>query len=632
MKKKLQLVIVLVVAVSFIVSSGVVAKTNPEKLLQDTPVKEDYPQAGAIYLENKTVADHTGEESKIRRRKVIKVFNKRGVEDYGEFEIRFNKKTEDIKLKEVKTIKQDGTVMEPKEDAINEITPPEAAEASLYSDARIKVISMSGVEPGSILVCDYVKTKQKYGMEDEFWNYQLFQYTDPVKERELVVKTPADEKINHKVKNGELKPEIEENNGVKTYTWKKQDIPAVVEEDNMPSLLNIAPLVEISTVDSWEEVSNWYQGLIDDQYQVNEEIKDKIEELTKNAETTEEEIEALYNYVTSQIRYIGLQFGESGYKPYSAEETFENKYGVCKEKATLLIAMLREIGVEAEPVLIRRGSAEVDLDIASPALFNHMIVYLPGQDKYLDPTSKGTKYGVLPGDQGKKILLPESNKLAKTPVRDAENSRALISQQVTLNQDGSAQIVYQEEYRGIYGYSYKRAYQKYTPRQQKRLIKKGISRGFSNAQAEGIQIEGVEELETELKIKISDLKAQQYAKPMGNMLSFKPLRFSLGLNKYAASESRNYPLYFGFKRQAVREVEIDLPEGYQVNYLPENVEFENEIGKLRVEYQQQEGKVITNLNLIVDRHLIETDEYQAARELFNKAGTVEQNQILIEKK
>ena len=629
MKKKVYYLFSLIFILSLIFAPITFSETEPQKLLNNAPVKEDYTNADGVYIENITKIDHTGEKSRIRYRKVIKVFNKRGVKNYGEFKIRFNKSNEKVNLIEAKTIKKDGEVLKPKEKAINEITPPEAANASIYSDARIKVISMSGVEPGSILVCEYEKVKDSYAIKDEFWNYQLFQYTDPIKRNKLELKVPKNKEVNYKVRNGNIEPTVQNKQNYKLYTWEQQNVPAIVKEKNMPSLLNIAPLIEISTIDDWSQVSTWYQGLIKDQYEINQEIKNKIKELTKDSNEQEDKIRNIYNYVTSQIRYIGLQFGESGYKPYSAKTTFENKYGVCKEKATLLIAMLREIGVKAEPVLINRGSATVDLDIPSPALFNHMIVYLPEKDMYLDPTSKGTMKGVLPGDQGKNVFLPESNKITKSPISDAVQNQSISIQTVELKEDGSADIVYQEKMTGLYGFTYKRAYQKYKEEQITRLIKRGISRGFTNASVEKINYKGINNLDEELSIEIPELKVKNYAEKMGNMLTIKPFKFPINLTQVVASKTRSYPIYLSFKRNIKRQVNINIPAGYKINYLPKNQTFSNEVGSLKVNYKEQKEKIMVDFNLIVDRKEISADEYKMAKKLLNKAGSSLQNQIMV---
>ena len=631
MKKKLSYIMISIFSIILLFSTITIAETNPEELLNNAPVQKDYSNADGVYMQNITSIDHTGQKSRIRHRKVIKVFNKRGVKNYGEFKIRFNKSNEKIKLIEAKTIKKDGEVLEPKEKAINEITPPEAANASIYSDARIKVISMSGVEPGSILVCEYEKVKDSYAIEDEFWNYQLMQYTDPIQKNKVKVKMPKDKEIKYKVKNGNIKAKVKKEEKYKTYIWENNNAPAIIKEENMPSLLNIAPLLEITTVKDWAQVSDWYNSLIEGQYEVNKAIDNKINELTKDSKNKEEKMVDLYNYVTSQIRYIGLQFGESGYKPYSAATTFENKYGVCKEKATLLIAMLREIGVKAEPVLINRGSAKVDLDISSPALFNHMIVYLPDKDIYLDPTSKGTMYGVLPGDQGKNVFLPESNKLTNTPIAKAEENISISKQKVNLQKDGSAQINYKESMTGLYGFTYKRFYQQYKKERLDSLIKRGISRGFTNASVGEIKYQGINNLDKDLSLEIPNLKVQNYAEKMGNMLTIKPFRFPLQLSQIVASETRNYPLYLSFKRNVKREVDITLPEGYKFDFVPKDQEFSNEIGSLKIDYEKGADKVSVDLNLIVDRKIISSEEYKSARKLLNKAGSSIQNQIMIKK-
>lgn len=631
MKKKTYLTILITSILILSLTSLIIAETDPQKLLNNAPVKEDYPEAKAIYIKSHSIIDHTGENSKIHKRRVIKVFNERGAEELGEFKIRFNRANENIKLKEVKTIQKDGEVLKPEDKEINEITPPEASDASIYSDARIKVVSMPGVKPGSILICNYVITKESYAMEGEFWNYLLFQSTDPIKESKLVLKTPQDKNVDYKIRNGDFEPEIIEKEDSKIYTWKRTDVPAIIKEENMSSLVNIAPFIQISTLQSWSKVSDWYQSLIEDQYEVNEEMKNKISELTKNSETETEKIKALYNYVTSQIRYIGLQFGESGYKPYSAATTFENKYGVCKEKSTLLIAMLREIGVKAEPVLINRGSARVDMDIKSPAVFNHMIVYLPEKDKYLDPTSQGTMYGVLPGDQGKNILLPEKNKIAKTPVVEPTQNMSLSKQVVNIKEDGSAEINYKEEKTGLYGFTYKSVYRNYNPEQREKLIKRGLSRGFSNPKVEKIKLNGVNDLNKELSIEITKIESENYAEKMGNMLTFNSFKFPLNLARAVSADSRNYPLYLSFKRNVKRKVEIRIPEEYEINYIPENKNFDNEIGSLRVDYNKQGSKILLDFNLIVDKIEIAADNYKKVKNLVNKASEEIQNQIMIQK-
>ncbi|PRX18130.1 transglutaminase superfamily protein [Orenia metallireducens] len=618
--------------IAFVLTTNQVSASNTDitKLLATAPSQQDYPQAGAVILKNETIADYTGDQGKIHERIIIKVFNKRGIDKFGEFKIWFDKSIEDIEVLEAKTIKKDGTVIKPKEDAINEITDPEAAQASIYSDARIKVISMSGVEPGSIIVLDYIDTIKKSDIKGEFWYQEMFQSIEPIKEKRFVLKVPIDKKINYRGRFTDLKPTITENKGVTEYVWADKDIAAIIKESWMPPLMDVAPIIKFSTLDSWSQVSKWYQGLIDNQYDVNDELRDKIKELIKGANSEEEKIKALYNYVTSQIRYVGLQFGESGYKPYPAVETFENKYGVCKEKATLLIAMLREIGVEAEPVVINR-SYNPDLEIVSPSQFNHMIVYLPKKNQYLDPTNNGTMYGVLPGDQNKNVFLLESDKLAKTPISKAVENKIIREQNVKLNEDGSAVIDYVRKSSGVDDFGFKSFFNEYNEEQRKLILKQMISPLFHQIKLNNIKFEGIEDLDKNAKIELDSMQVSNYAKKMGNLFTIQPLRSTIDLSEIMEPDKRIYPIDLGNTRNDSRSVEIKIPQGYKVNYLPENIKMKNNVGELRLDYTKEKDKVIVNFDLKINKIKVEVKDYQQLRELLNKAASSIENQILIEK-
>jgi hypothetical protein len=230
------------------------------------------------------------------------------------------------------------------------------------------------------------------------------------------------------------------------------------------------------------------------------------------------------------------------------------------------------------------------------------------------------------------VLLPEEDKLKTTPVMDSEKNRTTVNQQVKLINDGSAQIEFQEQNIGVYGYFYKRGYQKYTPQQRDKIVKRTISRTFSNAQIEGIELSGVEDLAEDFRMEVFNVKVNNYAQKMGNIMSFKPLRFPLQLSQIVAADEREYPIYLGFNRQVLREVEVKIPADYKVNYLPEEIEFSNQVGELNLDYQQQGRTIKVKLDLKVNQHQILPADYRAVQELFTKAEGVLQNQIMIQKK
>ena len=147
------------------------------------------------------------------------------------------------------------------------------------------------------------------------------------------------------------------------------------------------PSVAWTTFHSWAEVGDWYRSLALSQSQPNDAVRARAGELTKDAKTPEDQIRALYDFVSTKTRYIGIDFGVGRYQPHSAAEVLANQYGDCKDKDTLLEALLHAKGFTTAPALIGAGIAPVP-DVPSPAVFNHVIttVELPTGRIWLDST------------------------------------------------------------------------------------------------------------------------------------------------------------------------------------------------------------------------------------------------------
>lgn len=600
----------------------------------NTPTQADYPNANGVFLMDYSVIDETYSNQLGHFRREIKILNNKGVKDYGEFRINYDSEEESIKLLDVKTINEDGTITKPDENAINDITPAQDSNASIYSNAKIKTISMPAVEPGSIVVCEYAIVNKDRLIEDEFWYSSLFQLDDPILDIKVVLKAPLDKKINYKMRNEDLKlePEIEEKENYKEFTWERENIEKITVEPGMTAFRNTLPVLEISTLDSWDQVGNWYQDYITNQYETNDLIKTKISELTKDDISEDDKIKSIYNYITSNIRYIGMQFGESGYKPYSAIETFENKYGVCKEKGTLLIAMLREIGVEAAPVLIKRGSGKIDEEFITPSQFNHFIVYLPEEDLFLDPTSSGTMFGILPGDQGKSVLLPETNALVTTPIQDNSMNSSNINQIITLNENKKADVYFSLSGEGMQALGLKSLFQQLDKKQYELVLNQLFTESFSEHKIHDYEIKGINDLSANLEILSNKITVNDYYEIFEDNMIIKPVKFPYNLNQRTANEKINFPVYIGYKESETRTYTIEVPSNYKVKKLPKSIDFSNEIGSIDFGIVEEESKLKMKISYQCDKVEILPSEYLQAKELFNEASNLVNTQIVLEKK
>ena len=156
------------------------------------------------------------------------------------------------------------------------------------------------------------------------------------------------------------------------------------------------PSVQLTTFESWQQLGDWYAGLEKDRRQPNDAIKAKAAELVQGKTTDMDKVKALYDFVSRDFRYVSLSFGLGRYQPHAASEVLANGYGDCKDKNTLLAALLAAQGFESTSVLI--GSQhKLDPDIPSPSQFDHVITRVPvdGQEIWLDSTNGVAPFRML---------------------------------------------------------------------------------------------------------------------------------------------------------------------------------------------------------------------------------------------
>ncbi|MBC8371570.1 MAG: DUF3857 domain-containing protein [Planctomycetes bacterium] len=241
------------------------------------------------------------------------------------------------------------------------------------------------------------------------------------------------------------------------YDWTAREILPLKPESFMPHASELITTVQATSYSDWEQFGEWWWNLVEDSITVTKEMSDKVIELTAGLSTKQQKLEAIYQFVTNEIRYNAWGFGVHALQPYSAPVIFSRRFGDCKDKAILLRAMLAEVDIDALLVLIKRsGTSELrarrpqeDLSLAMIGHFNHCVAYLPEQDgikeQYLDGTATLTAIENFPfDDRGSEVLVvgPEGSTRKFIPFKEATFNLVKSNLDVQLNSDGSAHIVY----------------------------------------------------------------------------------------------------------------------------------------------------------------------------------------------
>ncbi len=366
------------------------------------PVKaDDFAQEPYVVQQLSTVArfENNGTGRRDFKLRVL-VKTDLGVQSWGQLVFGYNSGNERMEIPYVRVRKSDGTVVTAGADAVQDMTPNLTRDAPMYTDYREKHVTVPALRPGDTLEYNVVTTTHTALAPGQFWWEYDFEDRAIVLDEQVEISVPKDRQFTLKTLPG-FDAKITEENGRKIYRWQHANLKRKTE-DELREEAKKRPkppepsAIRLTTFKSWEEVGAWYRGLETDRIQPNAAIRAKALELTQGKAGEMEKIEALYNYVSKNFRYVSLSFGLGRYQPHPAAEIMANQYGDCKDKHTLLAALLQSSGIQAYAALMN-SSRKVDPDLPSPGQFDHVITVVPlgKEDVWLDSTPEVSPFRML---------------------------------------------------------------------------------------------------------------------------------------------------------------------------------------------------------------------------------------------
>lgn len=397
------------------------SSAEPRRPREDTQAP-DYSKEPFVVEKNSTTAvfENDGTYSlEVTERAHIQ--SQAGVQQFGLLHFPYASATTTMEIVYVHVIKPDNRVIEtPPENALD--MPAEITQqAPFYSDLKDEQVAVKGLEIGDTLEyqCrEQVRTPLDPG---QFWfSYNFFQNAIALEE-DLQISVPRDRYV--KVQSPKVQPTTAEQGAYRVFTWKTANLErepetkgAASSEPETPQF----PSVQLTTFHSWDEVGQWFRSLVAPRAVPTPEIQAKANELIRGAKTDSEKTQAIYNFVSTKFRYIGISLGIGRYQPHAAADVLANNYGDCKDKHTLFAALLAAVGVKAYPSLIS-STGEIDPEVPSPSQFDHVITAIP-QDKgflFLDTTPEVAPFGYLEEElrDKKALVIPDNGPavLVQTP-------------------------------------------------------------------------------------------------------------------------------------------------------------------------------------------------------------------------
>jgi tetratricopeptide (TPR) repeat protein len=369
----------------------------------------------------------------------IKVQSDAGVRAFGILAFDYDSENQSIEIEYVRVRTPGGNTVETPPDSVQDISSDVTRIAPTYSDLREKQIPVRGLSANSVLEYKVRLVQSKAIVPNEFWDLETFVTGAVVLRQTLRISVPAGKYVNIVSKG--VTPEIQEEKGQKIYFWKAAQLTPTAQQANGKAAAE-APTVQLTTFKTWEAIGSWYGPLATARAVVTPAIQAKADELTKGLTTVQEKEKAIYDYVSTHFRYISISFGIGRYQPHAADDVLTYQYGDCKDKHTLLAALLKAAGIEAWAALIGDG-IQFDNGVPSPAQFNHVITFLPdgASPVWLDTTPEIAPFGYLAPtlrDQ-QALVIPFSGpaRLMKTPANPPFPTSENLVVDSTISDDGT---------------------------------------------------------------------------------------------------------------------------------------------------------------------------------------------------
>ena len=557
--------------------------------------REKYPDADSVLVWDVQKVTYQADGTSIEFDEFYrKILTEKGKRNSGVFREYFNRSYGKVTVLAIEIIKPNGKIIkiDISKNSKTMISPGQMGSNIYNPNAKIISVTIPGVEIGDTMRYFIQRSIFMPRMKNIWTDMYVLQTSSPIVYYNIVVNAPKSRPlkkylIKDPVKDSSSFSKKEAGDRV-IYNWTFRNVPRIFPEPKMPPYYMHAQRLLLSTAGSWSEISKWYDKLcVPHLTKTTPAMKKKVAELIKGIKSDKQKIEAIFRFVSTKIRYMGLTIETTapGYEPHDIDLTFKNRYGVCRDKAALLAGMLRLAGIESYPVLIMAGTKK-DKEVPN-SIFNHAItcaITKAGKTILMDSTNETTR-DILPAYLSDKSYLPakpSGSDLLTSPIIPATANVLKAVTTGELLKNGSLSASTKLYFQGINDTIYRGAFSRWKPERIKQFFAARLKSLMSGAKL------------NELKIRPKNLR--DFKKPLLIELNFTTNNLliqgtnaillqipRIGHSFSAASwvlgnmglTKRKYPLQLSATCGIIESFDYKLPDGLAVAKFPEYKKIES---------------------------------------------------------
>ncbi|HEY8040095.1 MAG TPA: DUF3857 domain-containing protein [Polyangiaceae bacterium] len=532
-----------------------------------------------------------------------------------EYEFVFETDSETVQVRAARVYRKDGSVDEAIESGAGAMADDPAM--AMYTSARSYYVHFPRLEPGDVVELQYrvEDVAQRNAFADYFGEVVYMQSPESVARSEYVLITPKSRTFYFNEPRVPGLQRTEEDRGDQhIFHFLATDVPAVEQESLQPPWSEVLGHVHVSTYKTWEEMGTWYWGLIKDQLVPDDEVRRRAESLTRGLKDDRAKVRAVYDYVVQKTRYVALEFGIHGFKPYRCAQIFARGFGDCKDKATLIVTMLSALGIKATPVVVRTANkGNIEPMPASLAPFDHMIAYVPSLDVYLDGTAEYTGELELPAmDRGAVALQVNEGhaRLVNLPDPPASDSVSTHKVDATLAADGSAQLDWRADVTGVEASEWRVRFHAEATRKQR--AQQMIGAILPGSEVTSVDAGDLEDVEQRVTMRVRG-KVPQFARAEGDVLTVPLGRKEHMVRDYAPLASRKLDIRLYAQWTQEDEWTVRLPAAAKVRSVPQPAKGTSPFGSYELAVESSGNVLHTRTTVTLTKTRVAAAEYAAFR-------------------